>query len=129
MREATSATLVALWDWLHDPERPIWGLVACDMNGTPCGLAHYQEILSPLRGTAIGHLDDLFVAPEHRGRDVGRTILDHLRTEARRRNWPIVRWITHTDNVHARALYDHVAGPTDWLLYTMDSTKSETVTT
>ena len=43
-------------------------------------------------------LDDLFVAPEHRGTGAVDALLAGLRTRSRERGWSQVRWITRASN-------------------------------
>ena len=105
------------WGWLIDAAHPLRGLVAED--GKLLGLAHYRAMPSPLRGTEIGFLDDLFVARDARGSRIGADLLEGLRTIAKREGWPCVRWITRDDNYRARTLYDRHAAKTDWNLYEM----------
>ena len=33
------------------------------------------------------------------------------------KGWNLIRWITHDDNLRAKALYDRVAEKTKWDLY------------
>lgn len=106
------------WAWLNSPRSPVTGLVA-RRDRSLVGLAHYRAMPSPLRGAEVGFLDDLFVAPEHRGAGIARALLDHLAHIAAERGWPVTRWITRDDNATARALYDQVAQKSDWLTYEM----------
>jgi GNAT superfamily N-acetyltransferase len=106
-----------VWGWIHDPAHPVKGLVARDAAGTVVGLAHYRGMPSPLRGTEIGFLDDLFVPPEARGARIGEALIAAVADEARQRGWVAVRWITAEDNARARKLYDRVAKKTHWVTY------------
>jgi GNAT superfamily N-acetyltransferase len=114
MEEATAGRV---WGWLQDPPHPVKGLVARGEDGRLLGLTHYRPMPSPLRGTDICFLDDLFVLPEARGGRVGEALIQAVVEEARRRGWPAVRWITAEDNARARSLYDRVAKKTHWVTY------------
>ena len=83
------------------------------------GLAHFREMPSPLRGTNIGFLDDLFVLPEKRGGKVVTLLIEELKKEAIEKNWGIIRWITQDNNYRARNLYDKISQKTDWNTYEM----------
>jgi len=75
---------------------------------------------SPLRGTATGFLDDLFVTPAARGSGAFECLIDAIRDLAAAEGWPQVRWITAADNARARSAYDRVATKTDWVTYQLD---------
>jgi GNAT superfamily N-acetyltransferase len=109
-----------VWDWLHDAAHPLEALVARDGEGRLLGLAHFRAMPRPLTGTTAGFLDDLFVAPEARGRAVGSRLLDAVAAEGRRRGWSLVRWLTADDNYRARTLYDRVGKRTQWITYQID---------
>jgi GNAT superfamily N-acetyltransferase len=106
-----------VWGWLQDPAHPVKGLIAKSSTGAVVGFTHYRPMPSPLRGTDIGFLDDLFVLPEERGTRLGEALIQAVVEEAKRRGWPAVRWITAEDNARARRLYDRVAKKTQWVTY------------
>lgn len=110
-----------LFGWLLDPSHVIEGRLACDEGGKAVGLAHFRAMPRPLAAAEIGFLDDLFVAPDGRGKGIARSLLLHLSDVARDRGWPKVRWITAADNAEARRLYDRVATQTAWVTYEMAS--------
>ena len=70
-------------------------------------------------GALVGFLDDLFVAPDARGRGVVEALYESLGDLARERGWPFVRWMTAEDNDRARAVYDRVSEKTGWVTYQM----------
>lgn len=111
-------TLDTVWGWLHDPDHVVEGLVA-ELEGKLVGLAHFRAMPSPLRGTTIGFLDDLFVDPSARGARVGEKLLARLNAISAGRGWNKVRWITGDDNYRARTLYDRVSVKTQWNTYEM----------
>ena len=79
--------------------------------------AHYRRMPSPLRGKDIGFLDDLFVKPEFRGLKIGEQIISKLKTISMDKGWGLVRWITRSDNLRAKSLYDRVSKKTNWEVY------------
>lgn len=117
-REMTPAISNQVWDWLLDPGHELQGVMAF-AGGQPAGLAHYRAMPRPMAGSYIGFLDDLFVDPVWRGRQVARHLLDHLAQTARSKGWESVRWLTGDDNYAARSLYDQVARKTMFNLYEM----------
>ena len=106
------------WEWLIDTNHPCTGIVVLEDN-LLVGLAHFREMPSPLRGTNIGFLDDLFVLPEKRGGKVVTLLIEELKKEAIGKNWGIIRWITQDNNYRARNLYDKISQKTDWNTYEM----------
>lgn len=113
-------TLDTVWGWIHDDHNPFWCRLARGADGAPIGLMHFREMPSPLRGCLMGFLDDLFVAPEARGRGAADALFGHLTEHARERGWPSVRWITADDNYRARAVYDRLSHKTQWNTYQLD---------
>lgn len=113
--------LDTVWSWIMDPAHEIEGLMAfIDTDAAPCsGLAHIRRMPSPLRGTDIGFLDDLFVAPEARGMRIGERLFEAIQELARERGWTKIRWITADDNYRARNLYDRISAKTQWNTYEM----------
>lgn len=114
--------LDTLWSWIMDPAHEVEGLVACIGTDTAqcSGFAHVRRMPSPLRGTDIGFLDDLFVDPEARGNRIGERLFEALGELARERGWTKIRWITADDNYRARGLYDRVSVKTLWNTYEME---------
>lgn len=70
--------LDTVWGWIHAPDEPFHCRLARSNNGEAIGLMHYRPMPSPLRGTRIGFLDDLFVDPAHRGSGIADAMLDAL---------------------------------------------------
>jgi GNAT superfamily N-acetyltransferase len=116
--EMNEKILQTLWNWLHDKNHEVEGLVY-EVDGNIVGFAHYRRMPRPLRGQNIGFLDDLFVDPDHRGQGIGKKILNELKKISKSKGWNLIRWITHDDNFIAKSLYDKVAQKTSWDLYEM----------
>jgi GNAT superfamily N-acetyltransferase len=89
---------------------------ADDAPGVVAGLAIWFPTYSTFRGRPGIWLEDLFVRPEHRGRGVGRALLDHLfeRAGDGRVEWAVLDW-----NTPSIAFYQSVgARPVDgWTIY------------
>jgi GNAT superfamily N-acetyltransferase len=67
----------------------------------------------------ICYLEDLFVAPETRGRGTGRLLIEHLIDLAATEGWGRVYWMTRADNETARRLYDRFAPADGFIRYTI----------
>lgn len=110
-------TLDTVWGWIFDDARAFYALIAKDHAGNAVGLMHYREMLSPLRGAAVGFLDDLYVDPVIRGQGAVDQLFAGLSAAAKKQGWPLVRWITAENNYRARAVYDKLAIKTHWQTY------------
>ena len=80
---------------------------------------HYREMPSPLRGKLVGFLDDLFVHPDLRRTGAVQQLFGELKIQAKKNDWPYVRWITATDNSRARKVYNQISKPIDFVTYQM----------
>jgi len=85
------------------------------------GFMHFREMPSPLRGSLVGFLDDLYIHPKHRGSGAVQVLFKELKSIATQNGWPYVRWITATDNRRARAVYDKISGTIDFVTYQMQT--------
>jgi len=117
--ETDLGRLDRLFGWLLDPAHVCRGIVALSDDGLLVGLAHFRAMPSPLRGSEIGFLDDLFVDPQARGGGVAEVLLGQVDRIAVEEGWPVVRWITRDNNYRARALYDRLSLRSDWITYEM----------
>jgi GNAT superfamily N-acetyltransferase len=67
----------------------------------------------------VCYLQDLFTAPEARGRGVGGTLIGDVADWARQRGCVRLYWQTQASNVRARRLYDSVAEDSGFVVYRM----------
>lgn len=95
----------------------LFGLLACDGEGRPVGLAH--ALLHPSTWSTGGscYLEDLFVAPDARGGDAGRLLVEAVASEARARGAEKLYWHTQAYNGRARSLYDQVGALSSMVVY------------
>ena len=108
--------LSTVWGWLLDEQHEVDGLV-CEVDEKVVAFAHYRRMPSPLRGKDIGFLDDLFVSPQFRGLKIGEQLISKLKTISSDKGWGLVRWITRSDNLRAKSLYDKISNKTNWEVY------------
>jgi len=113
------STLDTVWSWIHDENKDFFGLIAKDENNKALGLMHCRAMASPLRGAEVGFLDDLFVMPEVRGKDVVEALYAELNNIGVKHGWPFIRWITADNNYRARGVYDKLSEKTAWVTYQM----------
>lgn len=112
--------LDGVWAWLMDPTHEVSALVAeLDAPGEPrvVGFAHLRRLHDTFTAGPAWFLDDLYVAPEHRGTGIARALIEACAATAHAAGGGTLRWITAFDNATAQGLYDKVATRTSWVTY------------
>ena len=104
-------------DDVRDPR--MGGLAAVDGQSL-VGIAHYVTAPSTWSEREEAYLADLVVAPDARGRGVGRALIAALAQRGRVQRWRRVHWITQEDNEAARRLYDDVATFSGFIQYEVE---------
>ncbi len=92
------------------------GLIA-EVDGKPCGLAHYLFHRHGWRIENVCYLQDLYVDPALRGRGVGRALIEAVYAAADTAGAPSVYWLTQQFNAAARQLYDRIGTVTPFIKY------------
>jgi len=100
--------LATTWSWLTDDADPTRALVAAD-GPTLVGFAHVRTYGRPSDARTVVQLEDLFTAPEHRGRGVARALVGAVARIAAEEGHAVVRWTASQSNVGALRLYDELA--------------------
>lgn len=90
--------------------------LAARIDGRMAGFTHYLFHPHSWRGETC-YLQDLFTAPDLRGRGVARALIDAVGDAARERGAAACYWLTKEENLPARALYDKVARFKGFLRY------------
>jgi GNAT superfamily N-acetyltransferase len=85
-------------------------LLVADEDGEVIGFAAVGWKWSSLRGARIAVLEDLFVAPEARGKGAADALIEASASRARESGAPVMTWLTAPDNHRAQAVYDRVGG-------------------
>jgi GNAT superfamily N-acetyltransferase len=98
----------------------MFALVALDERGRPIGFAHSTVHPSTWALNGYCYLEDLFVAPAARGRDVAKDLVDETARVARERGVERMYWHTQQFNGAARSLYDKVGRLTSAVVYERD---------
>jgi len=111
----------ATWQRFFDPGEPVHALVAQDDDaGGLLGLAHYLFHRSTTRIELTCYLQDLYTAPQSRGRGVGRALIQGVYERAAREGAGRVYWQTQQTNAAARLLYDKIAQHAGFIVYSRD---------
>jgi GNAT superfamily N-acetyltransferase len=82
--------------------------LAAWLDGEIAGIAHYL-FHAQTWSADVCYLQDLFTAPDARGRGVATALIEAVAEAARARGAIKYYWMTKEDNVTARALYDRIA--------------------
>jgi GNAT superfamily N-acetyltransferase len=109
-----------VWSRILNPSEPIRCIMVGQAGDPPQGFAHY--VLHPHTWSLkrVCYLEDIFVAPETRGRGAGRALIEYLVALGREQGWRRIYWHTHETNTRARRLYDQIVGRTDYIRYDID---------
>ena len=113
--------LEKVWSWIFNKEIKFYAIGIKSSKGELIGFMHFREMPSPLRGSLVGFLDDLYIHPDFRGSGAVQLLFKELKSIAKANNWPYVRWITASDNHRARKVYDKLSGVIDFVTYQMQS--------
>ena len=105
------------WERFFSKDEPVHAFVAADGEQV-VGLAHYLFHRSTTRLRDVCYLQDLFTAPELRGRGIGRLLIQAVYEVASATGSSRVYWMTQTTNQAGRALYDKVAQHLGFIVYT-----------
>lgn len=106
----------ATWERFFSHVEPVHACVAVD-GSRVVGLVHYLFHRSTTRLHDVCYLQDLFTAPSHRGRRIGRQLIEAVYAEARAAGSSRVYWQTQATNTAGRALYDKLARHVGFIVY------------
>ena len=109
----------ATWARFFDPAEPVFALVA-ESDGQLLGLTHYLYHRSTTRFELTCYLQDLFTAPQARGKGVGRALIEGVYQASKAAGIRRVYWQTHETNAAGRLLYDKVARHFGFIVYAHD---------
>ena len=82
------------------------------------GLTHYIFHRHGWKIENVCYLQDLYAAPDVRGKGVGRALIEAVYAEADKAGAPSVYWLTQDFNATARQLYDRIGTVTPFIKYT-----------
>ena len=96
------------WERLMDPASPVAVRLACEGDRVLGFAIHLHHPSTWVMGEDV-YLEDLFVAPEARGKGLGRALIEDLKALGREKGWHRIYWHTEVTNTAARGLYDQLA--------------------
>ena len=96
--------------------------VFCDIaewNGAPAGFALWFCNFSTFRGRHGIYLEDLYVRPDHRGRGIGKALLQRLALRCRTEGLARLEWAVLNWNAPSIAFYESLGAQPrdDWTVY------------
>ncbi len=96
-------------------------LLARDPSGEPVGFATLLFTWSTTSAARAAVMNDLYIAPDARGRGLAEALIDRCQAESAHRGAAKLTWITRPDNHRAQAVYDRVGAHRDpWVNYRID---------
>lgn len=101
---------------LDEDPNEFHGLVA-DLDGRLVGLVHFLFHRHGWKEERVCYLQDLFAAPDLRGRGIGRHLIEAVYAAADAEGAPSVYWLTQEFNHTARDLYDRIGVLTPFIKY------------
>jgi GNAT superfamily N-acetyltransferase len=108
--------IATTWRRLLAQEDNMIALIAI-ANGRALGIANLVFHRSTWARDWYCYLEDLFVAPDARGKGIGRALIEAVYAEADRRSASRTYWATQAKNATARTLYDRLGSLTEFVQY------------
>ena len=116
--EVPEAVTAATWERMLAPSSPLFGRIA-EWDGRIAGFTISVLHEGSWTTRPCCYLEDLFVAPDLRGRGIGRALIEDLLRLCRGQGWSRLYWHTRGSNGNARRLYDNFATADDFVRYRM----------
>ncbi|WP_333482162.1 GNAT family N-acetyltransferase [Buttiauxella sp. WJP83] len=115
--QLSDAQSLLTWQRMCDPAEPMFALGAFDEQGKMLGFTHMVYHRGTWSADDHCYLEDLFTAPESRGKGVGRALIEAVYQHAQARGSQRVYWHTHETNAAGQALYDKLADKSGFIQY------------
>jgi GNAT superfamily N-acetyltransferase len=107
---------------IADPEREGVQFIARDDGGSAIGFATVYWLWATSSASRIGLMNDLFVAPEGRGRGAAEALIERCRQACGDHGATKLTWQTAKDNARAQKVYDRVGGTREeWFDYWLEA--------
>jgi GNAT superfamily N-acetyltransferase len=104
------------WSRFFDVDDPVHALAA-EATSRVVGIAHYIFHRSTIYVADVCYLQDLFTAPEMRGRGIGEALITAVADHARMYGAERLYWQTHETNARAISLYRKLAERSGFIVF------------
>jgi GNAT superfamily N-acetyltransferase len=105
---------------LEHPDTAGLQLIARELEGAAIGFATLYWTYSTTSASAIGVMNDLYVAPDARTKGLGAALIRACEAECAARGLHTMEWQTAPTNTRAQAVYDRFpAERSEWLTYSL----------
>jgi GNAT superfamily N-acetyltransferase len=116
--EVQEAVTAATWERILSAGSPLFGRIA-EWDGQVAGFAVSVLHEGSWTTRRCCYLEDLFVAPDLRGRGIARALIEDQLELCRQQGWSRLYWHTRGSNYEARRLYDRFTTADDFVRYRM----------
>lgn len=106
------------WNRFFDQKIPIYCALAKEGENI-LGFVHFVFHPSTWAENDFCYLEDLFVSPESRGKQVGKQLIEYVQRQALNQNCARLYWHTQESNLTAQKLYDWIAEKPSVIEYRM----------
>lgn len=106
-----------IWQRMLSEAEPMYALGAFDEQQKLLGIVHMVYHRGTWSSGDRCYLEDLFTAPEARGKGVGRALIEAVYQHAEAKGASRVYWHTHETNATAQMLYDKLADKPGFIQY------------
>lgn len=106
--ELSKEITLKTWERFFDENEPMYCAVALEGNKI-LGFVNYLYHRSTWSKSDFCYLEDLFVSPDVRGRQVGKHLIEFVQDQAQKQACGRLYWHTQETNLRGQRLYDWVA--------------------
>lgn len=96
------------WERFFDKNEPMYCAVALEGDKV-LGFVNYLYHRSTWSKNDFCYLEDLFVSPDVRGRQIGKHLIEFVQDQAQKQSCGRLYWHTQETNLRGQRLYDWVA--------------------
>ena len=105
---------------LEHPDTAGLQLIVRELDGAAVGFATLYWTYSTTSASAIGVMNDLYIAPHARTKGLGAALIRACEAECAARGLQTMEWETAPTNTRAQALYDRFpAERSEWVSYSL----------